>query len=243
MLACRLGPFMPNTPQGFAIRLEQLRRELGDQARRVEALCERAFEAVFSRKAEESQAIELADDEIDRVDVQVERTAVALLTDATNEGARLEPTQLRGVLTVVKCNNEWERIADCAVEIAEHARAISSESGTLPDTFRVMTNSVLGILRDTARAFERADAPLAKVVLQSEDCVLAFKAAILRDAERRIASGEMHVEFALVLHEIANECCKIADHCTNIAEQIIYLATGAIVRHTDAGWVEVQRRA
>ncbi|MFN0132417.1 MAG: phosphate signaling complex PhoU family protein [Phycisphaerales bacterium] len=234
---------MPNTPQGFANRLQQLRAELGEQARRVEAICERAFETVFSRAPDQSHAIELADDEIDRVDVAVERAAVALLSDATHEGARLEPTELRGVLTVVKCNNELERIADCAVEIAEQARAIATESAALPDTFRVMTNSVLGILRDIGRSFERADPALAKVVLQSEDCVLAFKAAILRDAERRIASGEMHVEFALVLHEIANECCKIADHCTNIAEQIIYQATGAIVRHTDAGWVEVQRRA
>ena len=64
--------------------------------------------------------------------------------------------------------------------------------------------------------------------------------AILRDAERKIAQGTMPVDFALSLHELANECCKIADHCTNISEQVIYLVTGAIVRHTDAGWVEVK---
>jgi phosphate uptake regulator len=79
------------------------------------------------------------------------------------------------------------------------------------------------------------------VVLQSEDAVEAFKAAILQDAERQIAAGAMPVDFAFALHEIANECCRMADHCTNIAEQVIYSLSGAIVRHTDAGWVEVRQ--
>jgi hypothetical protein len=51
----------------------------------------------------------------------------------------------------------------------------------------------------------------------------------------------MSVDFAFALHEIANECCKVADHSTNIAEQVIYAITGAVVRHTEEGWVEVLR--
>ena len=112
-----------------------------------------------------------------------------------------------------------------------------------PETFRVMANSVVGIMRDTCTAYSRSDATLAKVVLQSEDCIEAFKVAILKDAESRIAQGSMHVDFAFTLHEIANECCSMADHCTNIAEQIIYSLTGAIVRHMEGRWVEVPRSA
>lgn len=234
---------MPSTPQGFSIRLERLRADLVRQHDRIRALLESCFEAVFARDpARAARAIAL-DDEIDRVDVEIEKAAVQLLTDATHENARLDPTQLRAVLTVVKVNNELERIADCGVAIAEHAADFREMSGSIPETFQVMANSVVGIIRDTARAFERSDAALAKVVLQSEDCVEAFKAAILKDAERKLGSAMMPVDFAFALHEIANECCKMADHSTNIAEQIIYSVTGAIVRHTDAGWVEVSRTA
>lgn len=234
---------MPSTPQGFSIRLERLRADLVRQHDRIRALLESCFEAVFARDpARAARAIAL-DDEIDRVDVEIEKAAVQLLTDATHENARLEPAQLRAVLTIVKVNNELERIADCGVAIAERATDFREMSGTIPETFQVMANSVVGIIRDTSLAFERSDAALAKVVLQSEDCVEAFKAAILKDAERKLGSAMMQVDFAFALHEIANGCCKIADHSTNIAEQIIYAVTGAIVRHTDAGWVEVSRTA
>jgi phosphate transport system protein len=234
---------MPATTQGFAIRLDRLKADLVKQGERVRMLLEAAFESVFTRDTARAARSCGLDDEIDRVDVQLEKDAVQLLRDATHENARLEPDQLRAVLTVVKINNELERIADCGVDIAESVSALRQMPGFIPETFQVMANSVVGIIRDVNRAFEKSDPALAKVVLQSEDCVEAFKAAILKDAERKIAGGFMPVDFAFQLHEIANLCCKMADHSTNIAEQVIYSVTGAIVRHTDAGWVEIPRSA
>jgi len=234
---------MPTTPEGYADRLQQLRADLVSQGRRVQALLEAAFDAAFSKDAGRAARGMAMDDEVDRVDVEVERASVRLLTDATHENSKLDPSQLRAVLTIVKVNNELERIADSGVSIAERAAELREMPGDIPETFQVMGNSVVGILRDVNQAFDRNDAALARVVLQSEDAVEAFKAAILTDAERRIASGTMPVDFAFTLHEIANECCRMADHCTNIAEQVIYSATGAIVRHTDVGWVDVPRTA
>jgi phosphate transport system protein len=234
---------MPTTPQGFTDRLERLKADLVAQGERVQRLLEAAFQAAFARDRRLAESVQAMDDEVDRVDVELERASVALLTDATHEGARLDARQLRAVLTIVKINNEFERIADGGVTVAEGALAVSGAPGEIPETFQVMANSVVGILRDVTRAYGRSDAALAKVVLQSEDAVEAFKAAILQDAERQIAAGSMPVDFAFSLHEIANECCRMADHCTNVAEQVIYSVTGAIVRHTDAGWVEVPQGA
>ena len=234
---------MAKTPHASGLRVASLRMELTEQGRRVQAMLEGCFEAVFAKDPARASRIISMDDEIDRVDVDLERACVQLLTDATHENARLEPDQLRAVLTIVKINNELERIADCGVTVAERARGLRDIPGTIPETFRVMANSVVGIMRDTCTAYSRSDATLAKVVLQSEDCIEAFKVAILKDAESRIAQGSMHVDFAFTLHEIANECCSMADHCTNIAEQIIYSLTGAIVRHMEGRWVEVPRSA
>jgi phosphate transport system protein len=97
----------------------------------------------------------------------------------------------------------------------------------------------VGILRDVCTSYDRQDARLAKIVLQSQDAAAAFKRAIVRDAEVRIAAGQIGVDFAFLMHEVATSFERIADHCTNIAEQVIYAATGAIVRHEEGHWVEV----
>lgn len=236
--------------QGFAKRLESLKSDLVVQGARVLSLVEGAFEAVFSKDSSAAaQAGRQAvgqDDAVDIADVAFEKACVGLLTDATQAGstasdAVLNERQLRAVLTFAKVNNELERIADAGVDVAELARdgLLGVANTACPETFRVMANSVIGILRDSNTSIAKDDAAMAKVVLQSQHAVTAFKAAILRDAERRIAQGTMSADFAFKLHEMASRCELIADHCTNIAEQVIYAQTGAIVRHLEHQWVVV----
>lgn len=234
---------MPTSPQAFTDRINALKADLVDQGRRVQTLLEAAFDSVFLRDPAQAARVATLDDEVDRVDVRLEQAAVQLLTDATRETAQLSPAQLRDVLTIVKINNELERIADAGVDVSELVEPLQRLSAPFPDTFRVIANSVIGILRDVNSAVLRHDPVMAKVVLQSQHAVSAFKDAIVRAAEEKIAAGQMNVDFAFTLHEIAGQCVLIADHCTNIAEQIIYLTTGSIVRHMPAQWVEVGRSA
>lgn len=242
---------MPTTPDGFTRRTMDLKARLVEQGRRVQSLVELAFEAAFERSAEKATQATRLDDAIDTADVEIEQAAVLLLTDATRETAHLDANQLRLLLTIVKVNNELERIADSGVDVAELVMPVKGDGpGTyanagmqpLPSTFRVMANSVIGILRDAVGSLMSNDPAMAKVVLQSQHTVTAFKAAIVRDAETKISQGAMTVDFAFFLHEIANLCELVADHCTNIAEQVIYLNTGAIVRHTPTSWVEVGKK-
>lgn len=230
---------MPTSPEGFSQRIDGLRHELVAQAKRAQTLVEGAFNSFFARDPAGAAAVATQDDEIDRIDVELERAAVALLRDATGQGAHLDQVQLRQVLTIVKVNNELERIADVGVAIAEAVSRLPASMPPAPPTLRVMTNSVVGIVRDVGMAVDRTDARLARVVLQSEDAVAAFKSALLRNAEEQIASGKMAVDVAFIIHELATRCEDIADHSTNIAEQILYLATGTIMRHMQGHWVEI----
>lgn len=230
---------MPTTPEGFQIRVAQIRGELVQQGRHVQAMLEAAAEALFARDVARARLVAAEDDAIDATDVEIERASVALLTEACRDGANLSPDQLRAILTVVKINNELERVADEVAEIAEAVGALSAFPLPLPDTFRVVSNSVVGILRDVCTSYDKSDPRLAKIVLQSQDTAAAFKRAIMRDAEVRIRAGQIGPDFAFLMHEIATSFERIADHCTNVAEQVIYAATGAIVRHEKGHWVEV----
>ncbi len=230
---------MPNTPDAFAIQVDKLKGELVLQGDRVRALVEQSIDAVFARDLAAATAAINLDAEVDRVDVELEKSCVALLTEATGIGNRLEATQLRWVLMIVKVNNELERIADVGVAIAENAGAFKVSCDHLPPTFRVLANSVIGILRDSVACLDRLDPELARVVLLSEEAVLAFKQALIRDAQQQVSTGKLSVDLASALHDVAMQCTNIADHCTNIAEQVMYTATGKIVRHMQGHWEEV----
>lgn len=230
---------MPTTPEGFSQRLTQLKGDIADQGRRVQALLEHAFDAAFALDLAAAKRVETLDDVIDKVDVEIEKRAVQLLTDATAAGAALHPDQLRMVLTVVKVNNELERIADQGVAIAELVPELGRLGFHLPDTLRVITNSCVGILRDASTSLERNDPQLAKVVLASEDAVEQFKRAIMREAQGQVAKGALTVDAAFALNDITNICEMLSEHCTNIAEQALYVSTGAIVRHLGGHWQEV----
>ncbi len=228
---------MPITPDGFAKRIDRLRSDLVAQAGRAVAAVDAAVVATFARDSAAGAAVVEADKEIDRRGVDIERASVQLLEDATREGAALTAEQLRTVLIVVKVNNELERIADAGAAVGEMA-STGQIPAVPPATFRVMANSVIGILESSVRAFERMDTRGALVVLASDEAVVAFKEILLREAQEQIAAGRQTVDMAFALHAMASQLERIADHCTNIAEQVIYFATGSIVRHTGGRWTE-----
>lgn len=226
------------TPQEFTERIDVLRTKLFEQGRLVVSLVEAAIQAFYDRNADDAPTIAAEDDRVDRIDVEIERESVDLLTRAAAAECAIEPGKIRSLLTIVKINNELERIADAGAEIAELVSALSDPTTRFPDTTKVMTNSVLGLVHNAVGCVSRSDAAIARTVLMSEHVVLNFKGEILWQAEQRVAAGTMAVDSAFDLHELTSLCMLIADHCTNIAEQIIYEQTGMIVRHTDKSWEE-----
>lgn len=231
---------MPNSSDAFAIQVTALKGDLVQQGHRVQKLVTAGINAVFARDEAAALAAISLDNEIDRVDVDLEKRSVGVLSEATAIGSRLDATQLRWVLMIVKVNNELERIADVGTAIAESTPAFKSSCDHLPPTFRVLANSAIGTVRDSVACLDKLDPELARVVLLSEEAVLQFKQALVRDVQEKVRKGEMSVDLAGALHDVAMQCVNIADHCTNIAEQVMYTATGKIVRHMRGHWEEVQ---
>jgi phosphate transport system protein len=218
---------------GFDERLSLLKQEIVAQGRRVLDLCTRAVDCYFDGDTAKARSVVAGDEAIDQADVAIERASVPLLAmGQTDEHA------IRSVLTIVKVNNELERIADDGVAIAEKVLEPHRFSERVPDVFRVMANSVLGVLRDATRSLEREDPELARQVLLFDDTVAQFKAQILQETEAAVTSGKASAGFAFRLLAVTKALERIADHATNICEQVIYLKRGLIVRHRPEGWSE-----
>ena len=218
---------MPN----FNDQLALLRNNLVLQGDRVLDITLKAVESYFDGDREKARAVIAADEEVDRVDVEIERASIPLLAMGVTD-----EKSIRSVLTIVKVNNELERVADCAVDIAEAVLSDVQLPARIPDVFRVMANSVIGMLRDTNRAFAAGNTSLAQQVLLFDDTVASFKTQLLRTAQEQVAAGQLPVDYAFRLLTITKSIERVADHCTNVCEQVIFLHAGLIVRHRPEGW-------
>ena len=215
----------------FDRKLSQLKADLNTQGSRVSDQLLRAVEASFDGNETEAKSVIDSDEVIDRVDVEIERACINLLRmGATEEHS------IRSVLTIVKVNNELERIADLAVLVAESAIDSENLNSSAPPTFRVMANSVVGMARDTTQALADTETELAIRVLSFDDTVNRFRREIVLDVQNRTSNGELDPLLAFKLLAVTRSLERIADHCTNICEQVIYLNTGKIVRHLPEGW-------
>jgi phosphate transport system protein len=99
-----------------------------------------------------------------------------------------------------------------------------------------MANSVIGMLRDSNRALASGNVSLAQQVLLFDDTVASFKKQLMKTAQEQVAAGTLPVDYAFRLLTITKSIERVADHCTNICEQVIYLHAGLIVRHRPEGW-------
>ncbi len=215
----------------FASKLERLKTDLVEQGGRVMDMTLRAVESYVEGDARKAAEVIADDDEVDRADVEIERASIPLLAMGVTD-----EYSIRSILSYVKINNELERVADCAVDIAETVTGDDDGHEPTPPTFRVMANSVVGMLRDTCRALADSDTKLSEQVLAFDDTVDRFEREIFLAAEEQVASGELSARFAFRLHTVTKSLERIADHCTNICEQVIYLESGMVVRHLPQGW-------
>jgi phosphate transport system protein len=225
---------MTTPTDDFVAQMDLLRIGIILQGRRVQDLLEEAVEVLFTADVDRATSVIEGDMEVDREDIRIEQAAVRLL----GFPQQLQDREVREILTIVKTNNELERIADCAVNVAEEVQDLKKLATTPPPVFRVMANSTVAMVRDCSRSLEQRDTDLAKLVLHADDAVDEFKKQIVRQVERDLAAGSLDVDFALSLISIASDLERVADHATNICEQVIYLESGLIVRHGLGGWSE-----
>jgi phosphate transport system protein len=189
-------------------------------AKSVEVLCEGRLDV-------ESEVRSLEEDS-DREEVRIEQECLRIL-------ALFEPvaSDLRRMATILKVNRDWERIADLAVRIARRARKLAkSPTGVpIPDRLKALAYEVLGQVRASYEALAGRDSQRARAVIGGDGFIDLEYRQLRRELKECLRQYSGQLNSWLQLMSCARNLERIADHATGIAQTIVYMEEGVIIRH------------
>jgi phosphate transport system protein len=214
--------------------MRHLQRETDKLKRRVLALggivegnLRLAFQAIEQRDAVKARRAVATDALVDQHEVEIEEECLKVL-------ALYQPVagDLRFVAAVIKINSELERIGDLAANIGERALQLLDEHPVpVPGGVAVMADRSEAILSSALDAFVRQDSETARDVLAADDEIDSLYAALIEELKALIRDDPEHLDATVLLFNIARYLERLADHATNIAEDVLYLVEGEIQRH------------
>ena len=207
--------------------LDALERHLMEMSSRVEEMIEKACLCLANRDMSNRALVTAAEEQIDQSEVEIEEECLKIL-------ALHQPvaSDLRRVTTLLKINNELERIADLAVNICNRAAAIGKWPDLkIPDVLTAMSNQAVQMVRTSLDAFVREDLEAARRVMLDDDEVDDMNRDVIAALQSEMERENGLIEPALHCFSACRHIERIADHATNIAEDIVYLVSGEITRH------------
>jgi phosphate transport system protein len=214
-------------PRHFEMELQALKNRLLRMGALVEERVHGAMQALMERRLEAAESIIVGDSEVNDMQIEIDDRCLKLLA-LQNPMA----SDLRLITAAMKINADLERIGDQAVNIAENAVKVAAAPPLRPiiDLPR-MAEIAEGMTRDSLDAFVRRDAALARDILSRDDEVDQLKDQIFRVLLTHMMADPGTIERALGLILVSRNLERIADHATNIAEDVIFVVEAKDVRH------------
>lgn len=207
--------------------LDNLQRDLLALAASVEEALHKSIRALQERDGAIAQQVIDGDSQIDEEENHIEEECLKLL-------ALHQPVarDLRRIAAALKINAELERMADLAEDIAERALHLSRLSAIpIPTRLQRMTDLTTTMVRQSLDAFVNLDAREARRVCRLDDEVDRHNNDIIKELIDLMRQSPEMVEPGLSLFSATRHLERIADHATNIAEDVVYLVEGNIIRH------------
>jgi phosphate transport system protein len=210
--------------------LENLEKQLLILGARVEDSVRKSVLAL--RKGRKDLA-----EEVIRDDVEIDSDEVALEDSCLKVLALHHPVanDLRFVAAILKINSDLERIGDLAANVARRAIDLPLQSSVpAPTALEGLLEDVVLMLRESLDAFVQGDVRLARKVLAHDQKVNEAYRAIVKVTIEQLKAHAVDVEAAILYMNAAKNLERIADHATNIAEDVVYIVEGEIIRHKAA---------
>ena len=210
--------------------LDDLQKDLLALAASVEEAIHKAIRALQERDVPLAEEVIDGDNDIDEEENHVEEECLKVL--ALHQPVAVD---LRRVTAVLLINTDLERMADLAEDIAERAVALAAWPAIpIPADLQRMTDLASSMVRQALDAFVNLDAKLARLVCRLDDEVDRYNKSIIDELIRLMQRSPDMVEPGLSFFSATRHLERIADHATNIAEDVVYLVEGEIIRHRPA---------
>ncbi len=216
-----------------SLQYERELQEIKDNLIYMGVLTEKAIakgiKALLQRDSELARQVIAADDEIDRLDVDIEDKCIRLL--ALRQPAARD---LRFITTAIKINGHLERIGDMAANIAEKVIILNEEPPLKPyvDIPR-MADIACGMIRQSLEALVNDNVTLANKVRSSDELVDNLNEQIFRELLTFMMEDVRNIHRATIIMQISKNLERISDHAKGIADMVVYLVTGKSVRHEE----------
>jgi phosphate transport system protein len=208
--------------------IDKLKKRVAELAALVEERFSMAIRAIEVNDPWMAGQVIAGDIVIDHEEVDIEEECLKIL-------ALHQPVadDLRFLVAVLKMNNDLERIGDLAVNIAQHAEMIASQDQrmAIPFEYFTMAQKAQSMLRKSLDALVNQDANLAYEVCKTDDEVDGLKKDLQLLFAKEVVTKVTETAPLINLFLISRHLERIADHATNIAEDVIYMVTGQIPRH------------
>jgi phosphate transport system protein len=211
----------------FQRDMERLERDILYLGSLVEQATNKAILAFTARRPELAEVLIAADDEIDLREVQIEDECLKVL-------ALHQPVagDLRYLISAIKVNTMLERMGDLAVNIAERALSLAQlpPLASAPDLQQITTD-VRQMVKLSLDALVQQDTKLAREICEMDDAVDEMHHGIIRELRDLMAADSSTVERALHYLIAARNLERIADHAVNIAQDVVFMVDGQVIRH------------
>jgi phosphate transport system protein len=211
----------------FEEELQALKNRLLTMGALVEERVHQAVRSLIDRRQDEADQVIASDKEVNDLQIDVDDRCLKLLATQTPLAG-----DLRLITAAMKINADLERIGDQAVNIAENVVKLLPQPPLKPliDIPR-MAEIAQQMTRDALDSFVRKDPEMARDVLRRDDEVDSLKDQVFRELLTYMMADPGTIQRALALILISRNIERIADHATNIAEDVIFLVEARDVRH------------
>jgi phosphate transport system protein len=214
---------------------QDLWNEVLKLAATVSAALTASVQALRDNRTDLAREVKIEEKAIDNWEVRIEQECVRIL-------ARYGPTasDLRRVIAAMRVSSELERMADLAEHIANRVRkrVATADTAPVPGSLDALATASLALVHDSLSALEHDDAGLAQAVIREDRGVDRLRRTVLRELKDAIRQEPDRVDTWLRLINTARNLERVADHAANIAETVVYLKEGDIIRHGGRGQAE-----
>ncbi|MFH1699678.1 MAG: phosphate signaling complex protein PhoU [Candidatus Zixiibacteriota bacterium] len=211
----------------FQNEIERLKKKILHLAAMVEESLQIAVKSIMEYDIVRADKVIESDPKVDSLEVEVEEECLKIL--ALHQPVAAD---LRYIIAVLKINNDLERIADLAVNIAERTKTVARHPDVeIPFDLHNMLNITVEMVKDSVDSLVTSDTQKAIQVINDDDKIDDHDANAFNLVQKQIKKYPEYSEYYVSLLSVSRDLERIADHATNIAEDVIYMIDGEIVRH------------